>query len=254
MPVVVSLLNSYSGLAASATGFVLGNNVLIISGALVGASGLILTNIMCVAMNRSLANVLVGGFGAQAGGGAKDQGEYTNVRSTAAEEVALMVEDATSVVIVPGYGLAVAQAQHAVRELADLLLSNGCDVRYAIHPVAGRMPGHMNVLLAEADVPYEQLVEMSEINPDFKNTDVVIIVGANDVVNPASLDDKSSPIYGMPILEVHHARVVVVIKRSLSPGYAGIKNGLFDMDNTLMLFGDAKKAITGIVNELKENA
>ena len=254
MPVVISLLNSYSGLAASATGFVLGNNVLIISGALVGASGLILTNIMCVAMNRSLANVLVGGFGAQAGGGAKDQGEYTNVRSTAAEEVALMVEDATSVVIVPGYGLAVAQAQHAVRELADLLLSNGCDVRYAIHPVAGRMPGHMNVLLAEADVPYEQLVEMSEINPDFKNTDVVIIVGANDVVNPASLDDKSSPIYGMPILEVHHARVVVVIKRSLSPGYAGIKNGLFDMDNTLMLFGDAKKAITGIVNELKENA
>ncbi len=253
MPVVISLLNSYSGIAASATGFVLGNKVLIISGALVGASGLILTNIMCVAMNRSLLNVLLGGFGEDSGGSA-GSGEYSNVRSTAAEEVAMMMEDATSVVIVPGYGLAVAQAQHAVRELASLLEARGCTVRFAIHPVAGRMPGHMNVLLAEADVPYEQLVEMDEINPDFKNTDMTLIVGANDVVNPAALSDKGSPIYGMPILEVHHSRMVIVIKRSLSPGYAGIKNELFDYDNTLMLFGDGKKAITGIVNELKENA
>ena len=254
MPVVISLLNSYSGIAAAATGFVLGNNVLIISGALVGASGLILTNIMCVAMNRSLLNVLVGGFGEDSGGGGGGSSEYTNVRSTSADEVALMMEDATSVVVVPGYGLAVAQAQHAVREMATLLEERGCKVTFAIHPVAGRMPGHMNVLLAEADVPYEQLVEMDEINPEFKNTDIVLIVGANDVVNPAALDDKGSPIYGMPILEVHHARMVIVVKRSLSPGYAGIKNELFDFDNTLMLFGDGKKAITGIVNELKENA
>jgi NAD(P) transhydrogenase subunit beta len=252
MPVVISLLNSYSGIAASATGFVLGNNVLIISGALVGASGLILTNIMCVAMNRSLMNVLVGGFG-ETGDASSDSGEYTNVRSTSADEVAMMMEDASSVVVVPGYGLAVAQAQHAVREMAALLESKGADVKFAIHPVAGRMPGHMNVLLAEADVPYEQLVEMDEINPEFKNTDLVLIVGANDVVNPAALDKKDSPIYGMPILEVHHARMVIVVKRSLSPGYAGIKNELFDFDNTLMLFGDAKKAIAGIVSEIKEN-
>ena len=253
MPVVISLLNSYSGLAASATGFVLESKVLIISGALVGASGLILTNIMCVAMNRSLLNVLVGGFGQEAGG-STGSSEYTNVRSTAPEEVAMMMEDATSVVIVPGYGLAVAQAQHAVREMASLLEARGCTVRFAIHPVAGRMPGHMNVLLAEADVPYEQLVEMDEINPDFKNTDLTLIVGANDVVNPAALNEKSSPIYGMPILEVHHSRMVIVVKRSLSPGYAGIKNELFDHDNTLMLFGDGKKAISKIVSELKENA
>ncbi|MCB1055026.1 MAG: NAD(P)(+) transhydrogenase (Re/Si-specific) subunit beta, partial [Acidobacteria bacterium] len=241
MPVVISLLNSYSGLAACATGFVLQNNVLIISGALVGASGLILTQIMCVAMNRSLANVLFGGFGVvETSGGGGGKAEYENVKSCSAEEAAMVMEGASSLIIVPGYGLAVAQAQHICRELGDLLQKHGCDVKYAIHPVAGRMPGHMNVLLAEADVPYEQLYEMERINSEFRNTDVVLVVGANDVVNPAALDDPSSPIYGMPILEVHHAATVMVIKRSLSPGFAGIKNTLFEQPNTLMLFGDAK--------------
>ena len=252
MPVVVSLLNSYSGMAASATGFVLSNNLLIISGALVGASGLILTQIMCVAMNRSLLNVLVGGFGedSAAGGGGSD--EYVNVTSCGAEECAMVLENAESVVVVPGYGLAVAQAQHAVREMADLLEARGCKVTYAIHPVAGRMPGHMNVLLAEADVPYEQLLEMDTVNPEFKTTDVSIVLGANDVVNPSALDDKASPIYGMPILNVHESRSVFVVKRSLSPGYAGIKNVLFENDNTTMIFGDAKKVLNDVVKELKE--
>jgi NAD(P) transhydrogenase subunit beta len=255
MPVVISLLNSYSGLAACATGFVLQNNVLIISGALVGASGLILTQIMCAAMNRSLANVLFGGFGAaDSTGGSAGASEYTNVKSCSAEEAAMVLEAASSVIIVPGYGLAVAQAQHTVREMADLLAAQGCDVKYAIHPVAGRMPGHMNVLLAEADVPYEQLYEMERINSEFRNTDVVLVVGANDVVNPAATEDSTSPIYGMPILEVHHAGTVMVIKRSLSPGFAGIKNDLFEYDNNLMLFGDAKQMLQDLVSELKEAA
>ncbi len=252
MPVVISLLNSYSGLAASATGFVLQNNVLVISGALVGASGLILTQIMCVAMNRTLANVLFGGFGtADSGGGAADNRDYTNVRSGGAEEAVLVLENAETVVIVPGYGLAVAQAQHTVKELASELEKRGVKVTYGIHPVAGRMPGHMNVLLAEADVPYEQLLEMDVVNPEFNNTDVVIIVGANDVVNPAAQKTPGSPIYGMPVLEVWHAASVIMIKRSLSPGFAGIKNELFEYDNTMMLFEDGKKAVQGMVTELK---
>ncbi|MCP4843558.1 MAG: NAD(P)(+) transhydrogenase (Re/Si-specific) subunit beta, partial [Actinomycetia bacterium] len=252
MPVVISLLNSYSGLAAAATGFVLQNNVLVISGALVGASGLILTQIMCVAMNRTLAHVLFGGFGqADSTGGSQSDSEYTNVRSGGAEEAALVLENAESVIFVPGYGLAVAQAQHAVKELAGELEKRGAKVTYGIHPVAGRMPGHMNVLLAEADVPYEQLLEMEVINPEFSNTDVVIIVGANDVVNPAA-DTEGSPIYGMPVLEVWHAASVIMIKRSLSPGFAGIKNALFEYDNTMMMFEDAKKAVQGMAKELKE--
>ena len=253
MPVVISLLNSYSGLAAAATGFVLQNNVLVISGALVGASGLILTQIMCVAMNRTLANVLFGGFGtADSTGGGGGDDEYGSVRSGGAEEAALVLENAESVVIVPGYGLAVAQAQHTVKEMANELEKRGTKVTYGIHPVAGRMPGHMNVLLAEADVPYEQLLEMDVINPEFSNTDVVIIVGANDVVNPAADKNPGSPIYGMPVLEVWHAASVIMIKRSLSPGFAGIKNELFEYDNTMMLFEDGKKAVQGIVTELKE--
>jgi NAD(P) transhydrogenase subunit beta len=250
MPVVVSLLNSYSGLAASMTGFVIGNPLLIIAGAMVGAAGLILTQIMCVAMNRSLLNVLVGGFGVTEGGGGSE--EYTNVTSCGAEEAAMILENAESVIIVPGYGLAVAQAQHAVRELADLLKARGTKVTYAIHPVAGRMPGHMNVLLAEADVPYEDLLEMDVINPEFKNTDVVIVLGANDVVNPAASKDPSSPIAGMPILNAYEARSVFVVKRSLSPGYAGIKNELFEYDNTMMIFGDAKKVIQDLIAEVKD--
>ncbi|MBL4843985.1 MAG: NAD(P)(+) transhydrogenase (Re/Si-specific) subunit beta [Planctomycetes bacterium] len=255
MPVVISLLNSYSGIAAAMTGFVLGENVLIVSGAMVGAAGLILTNIMCKAMNRSLVSVLLGGFGQTAGtGGNKDDArEYSNVKSIGAEEMGMMLDGISSLIVVPGYGLAVAQAQHAVRELGDLLEAADCTVRYAIHPVAGRMPGHMNVLLAEANIPYEQLVEMDEINSDFKQTDMVIVVGANDVVNPASLDEPDNPLYGMPILNVHEARTVVVIKRSLSPGYAGVRNKLFEADNAMMLFGDAKAVIQDTINEYKEN-
>ncbi len=252
MPVVVSLLNSYSGIAAAATGFAIGNQLLIIAGALVGAAGIILTQIMCVAMNRSLLNVLVGGFGEQSSGEGSTDTEYTTVTSCGAEEAAMLMENVESVIVVPGYGLAVAQAQHTVRELATLLEARNITVRYAIHPVAGRMPGHMNVLLAEADVPYEQLVEMDAINPDFKNTDAVIVLGANDVVNPAAANDKASPIYGMPILNVHEARTVFVIKRSLSPGYAGIKNTLFESDNTMMVFGDAKKVLQDLIKEIKE--
>jgi NAD(P) transhydrogenase subunit beta len=252
MPVVVSLLNSYSGLAASMAGFVIGNPLLIIAGAMVGAAGLILTQIMCVAMNRSLLNVLVGGFGVADGGGGGGSDEYTSVTSCGPEEAAMILENAESVVIIPGYGLAVAQAQHAVRELADLLKARGTRVTYGIHPVAGRMPGHMNVLLAEADVPYEELLEMDVINPEFKNTDVVIILGANDVVNPVANKDPSSPIAGMPILHAHEARSVFVVKRSLSPGYAGIKNELFEYDNTMMIFGDAKKVLQGLIGEVKD--
>ena len=255
MPVVISLLNSYSGLAAAMTGFVLDNNLLIISGSLVGASGLILTRIMCQAMNRSLANVLFGGFGAQpAAAAAGAASDYGVVRSFSAEDGALVLESAESVIFVPGYGLAVAQAQHTVKQLADLLEDRGVLVRYAIHPVAGRMPGHMNVLLAEADVPYELLQEMERINPEFKNTDVVIVVGANDVVNPAAEKTPGSPIWGMPVLRVWEATTVIVIKRSLAPGFANIKNELFEYENTMMLFSDAKEALQDLVAEMKHAA
>ncbi|MCC7062648.1 MAG: NAD(P)(+) transhydrogenase (Re/Si-specific) subunit beta [Planctomycetes bacterium] len=249
MPVVVSLLNSYSGVAGAAAGFVIGNPLLIVVGALVGTSGLILTQIMCKAMNRSLGNVLLGGMGEESV--AKDAKDYKSIKSTSPEECAMLLEGASSVIFVPGYGLAVAQAQHIVRDLGDLLIKRGCNVRYAIHPVAGRMPGHMNVLLAESDVPYDQLWEMDRINSDFKSTDVVIIVGANDVVNPAARE-ATGPIAGMPILDVDQARTVIVIKRSLAPGYAGIKNPLFEMDNCLMVFLDAKEALEAIVKEVKE--
>jgi NAD(P) transhydrogenase subunit beta len=250
MPVVISLLNSLSGVAAAATGFVLSSNVLIISGSLVGASGLILTRIMCAAMNRTLTNVLFSGFGQEIDAG--DARDYKNVRSYSPEEAAMVMESAGSVIIIPGYGLAVAQAQHVARELADLLEKRGSLVRYAIHPVAGRMPGHMNVLLADADVPYEKLVEMDAINPEFKSCDVALIVGANDVVNPVAETDPKSPIAGMPILQAYESRSVMVIKRSLSPGFAGIKNVLFENDNTMMIFGDAKKVLQDIVTELKD--
>ncbi|MCL1065930.1 NAD(P)(+) transhydrogenase (Re/Si-specific) subunit beta [Shewanella olleyana] len=252
MPVVIALLNSYSGIAAATTGFITGNTVLIVSGSLVGASGIILTQIMCKAMNRSLFNVL---FGVMAEGGEKvdaDEIYAGKVKSTSPDEIAMMLETAERVVIVPGYGLAMAQAQHAVRELANVLQSRGTDVKYAIHPVAGRMPGHMNVLLAEAEVPYDQLIEMDEINPQFEQTDVAIVIGANDVTNPMAREDKGSPIYGMPILNVDKARTVVVIKRSLSPGFAGLPNPLFAMDNALMLFGDGKKGIVELTQSLKE--
>ena len=250
MPVVVCLLNSYSGMAASMSGFVINNYILIIAGALVGSSGIILCQIMCVAMNRSLLNVLVGGFGESAEGGASE--EYSQVKSCGTEEAAMVLDGASSVIFVPGYGLAVAQAQHAVRELAELLQKRGTKVAYAIHPVAGRMPGHMNVLLAEADVPYDQLKEMDEINSDFKTTDVAIVLGANDVVNPVALTDKTSPIYGMPILTVHEARTVFVVKRSLAAGYAGIKNTLFEHPATTMIFGDAKKVLQDLTKQMKE--
>ena len=252
MPVVISLLNSYSGLAACATGFVLSNNVLIIAGSLVGASGLILTNLMCKAMNRSLPNVLFGGLGEQAAAAQEADEVYAGrVKSTSPEEVAMLLETARRVVFVPGYGLAVSQAQHAVRDLTNLLESRGVQVEFAIHPVAGRMPGHMNVLLAEADIPYDKLKELDEINSTFDQVDVAIVIGANDVVNPLARTDDSSPIAGMPILDVDKARTVVVIKRSLSPGFAGIPNPLFAADNTLMLFGDGKKMITELLNALK---
>ena len=251
MPVVVSLLNSYSGLAAAATGFVLENYALIVSGALVGASGIILSKIMCEAMNRSLLNVLVGGFG----GGTAEAGAKSaaglSVRTIAPDDAALLLTFAGRVIVVPGYGLAVAQAQHAIRELADLLDARGAEVRYAIHPVAGRMPGHMNVLLAEANVPYDRLYEMDEINEEFARTDVVLVIGANDVVNPAARTDTSSPIYGMPILNVDHAKNVIVLKRSMAAGYSGVENELFYHPRTTMLFGDAKKSIEKLVAEVK---
>ena len=251
MPVVIALLNSYSGLAAAATGFVIDNNVLIIAGSLVGASGVILTQIMCKAMNRSLTNVLFGGI--DSGGVAANVDEiYANVRSTSAEDVAMILESAQRVVVVPGYGMAVAQAQHAVRDMANLIEKRGGTVDYAIHPVAGRMPGHMNVLLAEADVPYDKLKEMDEINPTLETVDVAIVIGANDVVNPLARTDPQSPIAGMPIIDVDKARTVIVIKRSLGSGFAGIPNPLFALDNTLMLYGDGKKAVLDIVAALKE--
>ena len=251
MPVVVSLLNAYSGLAAALTGFVLGNTALVVSGALVGASGLILTQIMCDAMNRSLLNVLAGGFGGGGGEGSASSEEGGSIQETQADDVAVSLAYADRVVVVPGYGMAVAQAQHQVRELADVLLAKGVDVRFAIHPVAGRMPGHMNVLLAEANVSYDLLAEMDEINGDFDRTDVVLVVGANDVVNPAARTDTSSPIYGMPILDVDKASQVVVLKRSMRPGYSGVENALFFMPGTRMLFGDAKDSISLLTTEVK---
>jgi len=253
MPVVIALFNSYSGLAATATGFVINNDVLIISGSLVGASGLILTKLMCKAMNRSLTNVLFGVMEAGASGGDVDE-IYANVRSTTADDVAMILDTAQRVVVIPGYGLAVAQAQHAVRDLGNLLEAADVSVEYAIHPVAGRMPGHMNVLLAEADVDYDKLKEMDHINPTMETADVAIVIGANDVVNPVALTDPDSPIAGMPIIEVSKARTVIVIKRSLSPGFAGIPNPLFAADNTLMLFGDGQDAVLQIVSAMKENA
>jgi H+-translocating NAD(P) transhydrogenase subunit beta len=252
MPVVISLLNAFTGLAAAATGFVLHNDVLIVSGMLVGASGTLLTMLMGRAMNRSLANVLFGAFGkVQAGVGAAADGDGT-VRSTTPEDVAIMLAYAKRVVVVPGYGLAVAQAQHDVRRLADELEKRGVDVRYAIHPVAGRMPGHMNVLLAEANVPYPQLYEMEQINPDFPQTDVALVIGANDVTNPAARSDRSSPIFGMPILDVDRAEHVVVLKRSMNPGFAGIDNALYTDPKTVMLFGDAKDSVTKLIASVKE--
>jgi NAD(P) transhydrogenase subunit beta len=251
MPVVIALLNSYSGIAAAATGFVINNNVLIISGSLVGASGIILTRIMCKAMNRSLTNVLFGVMGPTSETPDADK-VYATVKSTTAEEFAMMLETAHRVVIVPGYGMAVSQAQHAVRDLANLLISRGVDVEFAIHPVAGRMPGHMNVLLAEADIPYDRLREMDEINPIMETVDVAIVLGANDVVNPVARTDPKSPIAGMPIIDVDKARTSVVIKRSLSPGFAGIPNPLFAADKNLMYFGDGKKAILDLIAALRE--
>ena len=251
MPVVISLLNSFSGLAAAAAGFALSNPLLIIAGTVVGAAGLILTQIMCVAMNRSLLNVMIGGFG---GGFEQDNSDYVSITSSDAEEAAMVMEIAESVVIVPGYGLAQARAQTAAYDVAKALQQLGVNVRFAIHPVAGRMPGHMNVVLAEAEVPYELLFEMDQINQDLPQTDVVIVVGANDVVNPAANTQPSSPIAGMPILDVASARRVFVIKRSLSAGYAGIKNELFDMDNTTMLFGDAKAILDELAVELQKAA
>jgi len=252
MPVVIALLNSYSGLAATATGFVLQNNVLIIAGSLVGASGLILTNIMCKAMNRSLANVLFGGFGEVQEGEDIEDIYAGKIKATSPEEVAMLLETAQTVVLVPGYGMAVSQAQHAVRDLYNLLESRDIDMEFGVHPVAGRMPGHMNVLLAEADIPYDKLKEMDEVNSMLGQTDIAIVIGANDVVNPVARTDPSSPIAGMPIIDVDKAKTVIVIKRSLSPGFAGIANPLFAADNTLMLFGDGKKMIQETVAALKE--
>ena len=247
MPVVISLLNSYSGLAACAAGFAIHNNILIVAGALVGAAGIILTNIMCKAMNRSLANVLFSGFGAVKTA-SKVEGE---VKPINAEDAQLILEAASSVAFVPGYGMAVAQAQHVVRELGEILEKNGAEVSYAVHPVAGRMPGHMNVLLAEANVPYDQLVEMDDINPRIEHIDVAVVIGANDVVNPAARQDENSPIYGMPIINVDHARTVFVLKRSMASGFAGVDNPLFFGENTRMLFGDAKESISAVIGEFK---
>ena len=252
MPVVIALLNSYSGLAAAATGFVLNNNVLIIAGSLVGASGVILTKIMCVAMNRSLANVLFGKLGPSADGPSADDVYAGKVKATSPEEVAMLLDGVQRVAFVPGYGMAVAQAQHTVRDLANLLESRGATVEYGIHPVAGRMPGHMNVLLAEADVPYDKLLEMDSINPTMDQVDVAFVIGANDVVNPVARTDPKSPIAGMPIIDVDKARTVIVVKRSLSPGFAGIPNPLFAAENTLMMFGDGKKVLLELNAALKE--
>lgn len=250
MPAVVSLLNSYSGIAASMAGFIISNNVLIVSGSLVGASGIILTQIMCKAMNRSLTNVLFGGFGSTVTAGTTTvAGE---MKAMTPEEAYYVLEAASSVIFVPGYGMAVAQAQHTVRELAEMLEDNGVEVRYAIHPVAGRMPGHMNVLLAEADVPYEQLVEPDDVNPSIESVDVAIVIGANDVVNPAAREDKGSPLYGMPIINVDQAKMVFVLKRGKGAGFSGVENPLFFKDNTRLIFGDAKSTLSALVSEFKE--
>jgi NAD(P) transhydrogenase subunit beta len=246
MPVVISLLNSYSGLAACAAGFAVDNNILIVAGSLVGASGIILTQIMCKAMNRSLANVLFSGFGSGKVETATVEGE---IKPISVEDAYYVLEAATNVAVIPGYGMAVAQAQHVVKELMELLEENGAEVNFGIHPVAGRMPGHMNVLLAEADVPYDQLLEMDDINPRMENVDVAIVIGANDVVNPAAREVETSPIYGMPVINVDSARTVFVLKRSMASGFAGIENPLFYKDNTRMLFGDAKESITGLIRE-----
>jgi NAD(P) transhydrogenase subunit beta len=257
MPTVISLLNSYAGLSAVAMGFALDNKALIIAGALDGSAGFLLSVIMCRAMNRSFTNVLFGAFGQAPSGGSGGSGggvvEDRPVRSATAEEAAMLLETARSVIIVPGYGLAVAQAQHKIRELADTLARNGTDVRFAIHPVAGRMPGHMNVLLAEADVPYDQILDMDDINGDFPQTDVALVVGANDVTNPAAKTDKDSPIYGMPILDVQSARAVMVVKRGMKAGFAGVENELYFQDKTLMIFGDAKAVADGLVREVEAN-
>ena len=254
MPVIISLLNSYSGIAAALTGFVISNHGLIIAGALVGASGIILTKIMCKAMNRSLANVLFGAFGATAvesGPAGAIVGDQT-VKQVSAEDAATMLAYARSVIVVPGYGLAVAQAQHDVREMADLIEARGGTVKYAIHPVAGRMPGHMNVLLAEANVPYDQLKDMDQINPEFERCDVALVIGANDVVNPDARSNTTSPLYGMPILDVDKAQHVIVMKRSMNPGFAGVQNPLFFLENTSMLFGSAKDTVAQLVTDIKE--
>ena len=252
MPVVISLLNSYSGVAAAATGFVLMNNGLIISGALVGASGLILTNIMCKGMNRSLANVIFGAVGLEQDSGGESSQKQVTIKSYSTEEAAMIFDASEKVIVVPGYGLAVAQAQHAVREVAELLEEKGKKVLYAIHPVAGRMPGHMNVLLAEANIPYEQLKDLDEINSEFEDCDVALVLGANDVVNPAARHDTSSPIYGMPILDVDKSRTVIINKRTMNTGFAGIQNELFGFDNSIMVFGDAKDMLQQLLKDLKE--
>ena len=253
MPTVIALLNSYAGLSACAMGFALDNRLLIIAGALDGSSGFILSVIMCRAMNRSFSNVLFGAFG-QVQTSAATQEQQRSVRSATAEEACAILEASSKVVVIPGYGMAVAQAQHKLRELHDALTRKGVDVRFAIHPVAGRMPGHMNVLLAEANVPYDKLIEMEDINPDFEMTDVALVIGANDVVNPAARNDKNSPIAGMPILDAYKARTVMVIKRSMNPGFAGIDNQLYYQENTLMLFGDAKAFVTSLVKEIGAGA
>ena len=252
MPVVISLLNSYSGVAAAATGFVLMNNGLIIAGALVGASGLILTNIMCKGMNRSLANVIFGAVGLEQDTGEPGSQKQVTIKSYSTEEAAMIFDAAEKVIVVPGYGLAVAQAQHAVREVAELLEQKGKEVLYAIHPVAGRMPGHMNVLLAEANIPYEQLKDLDEINPEFEDCDVALVLGANDVVNPAARHDTASPIYGMPILDVDKSRTVIINKRTMNTGFAGIQNELFGFDNSIMVFGDAKDMLQQLLKDIKE--
>jgi len=259
MPVVISLLNSYSGIAAAMTGFVLvqtntsAGNALIICGSLVGASGMILTQIMCKGMNRSLVNVIFGAVGSEVES-ASGEGKEINIKSYSTEEAAMIFDAAEKIIIVPGYGLAVAQAQHAVRELADLLEKSGKKVLYAIHPVAGRMPGHMNVLLAEANIPYELLKDLDEINPEFEDCDVALVLGANDVVNPAARTDKSSPIYGMPILNVDKSRTVIINKRTMNPGFAGVQNELFGYENSIMVFGDAKAMLTQLISDFKENS
>ena len=252
MPVVISLLNSYSGIAASSTGFVLNNNALIISGALVGASGLILTNIMCKGMNRSLANVIFGAVGLDQNSPSDGEVKQINIKSYSTEEAAMIFDAAEKIIVVPGYGLAVAQAQHAVREVADFLSKKGKTVLYAIHPVAGRMPGHMNVLLAEANIPYDQLKDLDEVNNEFEDCDVALVLGANDVVNPAARHDSSSPIYGMPILDVDKSQTVIINKRTMNTGFAGVQNELFGYDNSIMVFGDAKDMLQQLLKDLKE--